>query len=429
MALNIAPSVAPTVFEEQSFLSQHVLTDSLSTSLAVDVSSVTVHVDGVLYTGTSIVVNYVSSLTLNLLTVSGVYLDVFNNDNWLARAAETTTSNTTYEVYTRPPECKTYYAGWSYNPDTRASVDVSIAVNTSAGTGEISQLVRNNWNLRRRRLLDFIRCGQEETNGALRAPDFADEPELSSVVVVFGFEFTTSLAGTVTDFNLRDSALAAGWDGTASMLAKIYISTSCTVRGSTTSTPAFRTGVLSTGTYVNIFNSGYIVGRGGTGGQGASIPIPISAGCKYTNISPGSNGGDAIYIDNANCSVVIDNTGTIGGGGGGGGAGASNVTALTLYSAYGGSGGGGAGFGAAGTGSGRLGQPGTLTAGGVAGAGQSSQAGPGGAGGALGRPGARGGGSCTPTNGGAAGRAVVTNGASVIWYRGYNTTQVLGSVI
>ena len=75
------------------------------------------------------------------------------------------------------------------------------------------------------------------------------------------------------------------------------------------SEPALTTGNLSNGSNIIIVNNGYIVGKGGGGGN--------YPGGKTSGL-PGGNGGNALEILT---ETSIKNTGIIGGGGGGGGAG------------------------------------------------------------------------------------------------------------
>jgi hypothetical protein len=91
----------------------------------------------------------------------------------------------------------------------------------------------------------------------------------------------------------------------------------------------------------------FVVGRGGDGANGGSVPSSGS-----TN---GQNGGPALF---AGHPTSVNNSGVIGGGGGGGGGGASGTNAANSTASGGGGGGGGAGFSAGGAG-GTAGLPGT----------------------------------------------------------------------
>lgn len=155
------------------------------------------------------------------------------------------------------------------------------------------------------------------------------------------------------------------------------------------------------GDKITIVNNGFIVGRGGTGGNGGGyINAGINAGL--------SAGGPALRVQRA---VSISNAGTIGGGGGGGGGGAWGGY-VTIgdggYSNGGGGGGGGQGYSGGGAGSGggasvpgnggSSGNPGTSSGPGTGGSGGSFASAPGGSGGTGGTLGAASGaagGNCT----------------------------------
>jgi hypothetical protein len=137
------------------------------------------------------------------------------------------------------------------------------------------------------------------------------------------FEFF--IGSTGTGVNLRTLALAAGWNGTANVLAKISIGVP--VSSSAVGTPAITIdGSFPNG--VKLSNSGTVSGAtgttGSTGTHGARGLGGISPG--YTNGPPGSAGGTAGNGGNGSAggisistsiAVTIDNLGTINGGAGG----------------------------------------------------------------------------------------------------------------
>jgi hypothetical protein len=129
-------------------------------------------------------------------------------------------------------------------------------------------------------------------------------------------------------------------------------------------------GSLASGDTLKLVNNGYIIGKGGQGGNGVSFP----------GNNPGGNGGPALSIFN---NITIDNLSYIAGGGGGGAGAKSNV--------YGFTGGGGGG------------------AGGGNGGGSSTHSGAGGAGGSIGNSGANG---SYGVLGGGGGRILPGNGGS-----------------
>ncbi len=269
----------------------------------------------------------------------------------------------------------------------------------------------------------------------------------------------------------------------------LTINSGVKVYSNSTSQPALDTGTLPSGTTIKIVNNGYIVGKGGDGGRGGGV---WSGGCCWNNWADsarvGTAGGNALEL---RLPVTIDNTnGNIwsGGGGGGGGAGAMMWSMVRT----GGGGGGGAGGGLGDTdvngmtcygsaeqhscGSGnyctsRAGagaNGGIITGPGVGGAGTSGgnqqaqescdengncscsvgaggngASGTGGTGGDYGQSGNTGGSSsvwgwcgCSGdnysqsggANGGAAGKAIITNSSSITWLGGNNGSQVKGAV-
>lgn len=110
--------------------------------------------------------------------------------------------------------------------------------------------------------------------------------------------FTFNIAGG-TSVNLRNAALAAGWNGVSNVTANI----TANIGATNTSTPALTiSGGFPNGVQVNINSGVYVVGAGGAG---AGVQI-------------GGNGGPALSVGAA---VTITNLGIIGGGGGGGGSG------------------------------------------------------------------------------------------------------------
>jgi len=234
-------------------------------------------------------------------------------------------------------------------------------------------------------------------------------------------EFTFSITSNQTNANLRTLALAAGWPGTAKVVATInsgiYISSNSTGTAGLTINGSFPNGV-------SLVNNGFIVGMGGGGGNGAFRLVNT-----VTGAASGASGGLALAVTVA--VTITNGSGTIGGGGGGGGGGGYGSTqagislCATIYN-VGGSGGGGGrtgtsnssgGSGGAGTGfdanpPGLDGAAGTNAGGGAGGASQtfnngfgSATGAAGGTGGTWGSSGASGG------NGSGTGGSGSSNGA------------------
>jgi hypothetical protein len=217
-----------------------------------------------------------------------------------------------------------------------------------------------------------------------------------------------------TDINLRSAAISAGWPGSGAVQANISPGT--TIQSSSTGAYALTINGSWPGG-VTLVNSGTIVGKGGTGGQGGYVPI---GNPTTTPGKSGFTGGTAILVS---VPVTINNaSGTISGGGGGGGGGGA-YTCGRSGTGGGGGGGGGNGFGTGGAGGFQPGFPqfqgvtgtvGGALSGGPGGPGKSCPLGTGGTGGAggsnagAGSPGA-GAGSGSPGPAGSGGNALSGN--------------------
>lgn len=219
-----------------------------------------------------------------------------------------------------------------------------------------------------------------------------------------------------TDTNNYDAFIAAGSpDGSVDV--RLIIEPGIYVYSTDSAEPSLKLTGFDADSIITVINRGWIVGKGGTGG--------------YGHYGAGQAGGHAMITDQI---VSIDNTsGNIFGGGGGGGGG------RYVGSAGGGGGGGGQGRedapGGAPSGNGGTGGTGNLSGPGAGGSRGSywvhdSEGGgyytygySGAAGGVWGSAGANRYGA-----GGAAGKAIETGGAAVIFTGGNNAAQVKGAV-
>lgn len=172
-------------------------------------------------------------------------------------------------------------------------------------------------------------------------------------------QFSFTLTGT--NVNLRDAAVAAGWNQSSRVVATIAAPT--TISSSSTGTPALTVNGSFPGG-VELINNGVIVGRGGNGGNGGSSTTLTGAA--------GAGGGTALSVSSA---ISITNNGTVAGGGGGGGGGGAG------FASRGNNGGGGGGGGGRGVSSGGAGGGGVPAPGTPGGAGTLAAAGTGGPGG------------------------------------------------
>ncbi|WP_287373620.1 hypothetical protein [Prosthecochloris sp.] len=226
---------------------------------------------------------------------------------------------------------------------------------------------------------------------------YDDQPDQGLMVVVTNDE---------TDYNFRteyDKAYAAPKSGD---IVTCLIESGVKIGTSTNTGFAFTVGTWSEpGVILKIINNGYIVGKGGDGGN-------------YPGSKDGEDGADALYTRQP---VTIINNGTIAGGGGGGGVGV--VTLLGAMYSSGGGGGAGYLFGIGGSGymhdqDDNLGSDGTITEGGSAG--YAILGVQGGSGGDLGQDGFDGSGLLFNGDGGLAGVAVDGNS--------YVTWEVTGTI-
>ena len=181
---------------------------------------------------------------------------------------------------------------------------------------------------------------------------------------------------------------------------------------SSTVAAGFQQGAFPVGATLKIINLGFIMGKGGAGGDGGSATAgtPIT----YGTAAAGGDGGDALELTT---DCTIDNAyGFIGGGGGGSG----GYTGASATSGDGGDGGQGCNGGAAGLAGAAIGD-GILE-------GQGGQAGTkeyaGTTGGEWGEAGDN-----NDATGGAAGSAIITNGNTVTITSGNNSAQIKGAVV
>lgn len=245
---------------------------------------------------------------------------------------------------------------------------------------------------------------------------------LSGFGVGGGFDLAVTLSASTNNYNVKNAAIAAGWDQLSPLSIVLTINAGVVIGSTSVSTAAFDSGTsLPEGSKLTITNNGTIKGKGGAGTS--CRWVSASSGYWASNGGP-EPGGTAIRTT---IPTLIDNTsGVVAGGGGGGGF-------IGGYAAGGATSGGAAGGGGAGSvvgGAATLthevyghlasSAAGTATAGGV-GSVYDSINGP--SGGALGAAGQEGtyytfGGGSVATAGGAAGaclegKAYVNGGAGI----------------
>jgi hypothetical protein len=143
---------------------------------------------------------------------------------------------------------------------------------------------------------------------------------------------TFTISTNTASYNIYNALVATGWSGSSPPGVKFKANVNITspsptiqtvVYAADTTTAALRTGSLPS--FANLLiqtlhTNTFVVGMGGAGGGGATAVGPAAS----ENGSPGSPGGNAIFVEAGFANIV--NQGHIGGGGGGGGGG-GNYTA------------------------------------------------------------------------------------------------------
>lgn len=106
------------------------------------------------------------------------------------------------------------------------------------------------------------------------------------------------------NFNVRNRAIAAGWNQILPLVATITVNAGVVIGSASTAAYAFDTDSgFPAGSSLTLTNNGYIVGAGGGGGKGGDATA--CGGCGFG----GGNGGPALR---AAAYVTIANYGTIG---------------------------------------------------------------------------------------------------------------------
>lgn len=262
----------------------------------------------------------------------------------------------------------------------------------------------------------------------------------ANVSAAGGAQFQYTIAENTVDWNLLARVGSLGGPVTVN----ITISQGVMVQATCPGTPAMDLSGLPVSSTINIFNSGYVLGKGGQAGDGGSFARAVADIGPVVGGTSGRPGGNAIKGVGSGITLNITNAaGHIWGGGGGGGGGGFTTPGGTVEAA-GGGGGGGAGGGGAGSGGmgslaggstrgvngvdGSTGPLGTFGTGG-AGATNGATGYAGGSGGDWGAAGAAGAGA-TPTDGagGTAGKAIELNGGTANFISGSGSPNVKGAV-
>jgi hypothetical protein len=314
-----------TVYDEQNFISRHFVTAVLP-----DTGTVTLSSYSITTAAAPVGVNFATGVTVSIagssLTISGKYRNVFNDESWVIRGQERNTSLSTYTSVDDIPD--RYYAVVEYQPDLRAEIAVNISIVTDKGSTSLTQLVNNDWSLKRNRFIDVIYAADVDRNTFNRNVLLAGPADIDSDEINTTYIFTTSISVNTTNYNLYNDALLAGWSGINPILATVTVDAGVYVYSTNTGTAGFDAGnEFPAGSSMNLINNGFIIGMGGNG----------------VMLGDGLPGGPAMNI---NLAVSITNNSYIAGGGGGGAGGwETPLFGETGAMLNGVSGGGGAGGG------------------------------------------------------------------------------------
>ena len=146
------------------------------------------------------------------------------------------------------------------------------------------------------------------------------------------FTFSAQILTSTQNYDIRAAAVTSGWDQVLPLNATVVVANGVYVWSDTTSTAALVTGsTFPVGSTISIVNNGFIMGKGGWGGD-----VPFANTAVFGG-GAGGVGGPAMSLG---YNISLTNNSYIAGGGGGGGS-----REGTGFSG-GGGGGGGAGGGA-----------------------------------------------------------------------------------
>jgi hypothetical protein len=262
-----------------------------------------------------------------------------------------------------------------------------------------------------------------------------------SIAAASGATYNVTITSNEIDVNL---AARLGTVGSAATVNLTIAQGVVLQAGSTGSYALDCSSSLPSGSTLNLYNLGYVIGKGGRGGRGSGAHVSGSGNFGWnTGPTPGYPGGTAIRGPGSGVTFNVTNAnGHIYAGGGGGGGGAGSITS-NGGEAAGGGGGGGAGGSDGGDGGsvnelragqgidGSSGVNGTFGAGGASTTAGGATAANGGAGGdwaTAGTAAATDGAGATGGLGGAAGKAIELGGGSITFLSGSGSPNVEGIV-
>ena len=154
MNLVLIPATPRSVYEYELFGSTHIISTlnlyGTYSSVACTLLGWTISVPGT----SNISMTILNSSTL---IISGWYEQVFEDDYLEYRDGRRTSSIVRVHGYDSLPE--NYFKATKYNPDQRQQLTADITIYTDQGTINTTQVIKNNWDYKRRRLTEFIHGG------------------------------------------------------------------------------------------------------------------------------------------------------------------------------------------------------------------------------------------------------------------------------
>lgn len=361
MAILVFPTTALTVYEDQYFVSRHFIATTAVTLLSYSITT------SASPCSSNFAANVAVQISGSSLTISGRYQNIFIDTEYKNRNTKPVSSLSVYTAIEAMPN--EYYAAVQYKPDMRDSINVNIEIVTDFGTTSLSQIVRNDWNHKRNRLLDWVYADEVDQFSIRRDlllplpanidSGLAETYSTSITYSVVGSGFFTVPAGV---FFITVEALGAGGGGGSGNENNWEHGGGGGGSGGFQKTDLF----VQPGSII-----AWQVGAGGAGMPGSRTGVASPGGDTYFGsiISTGGAGGTAETGDGVNNGAffgkggaggtpngITGANGTVGNGGANGGKGADSPVGTGTIAPYGTGGAGGgqsngvAGYGGSATG-------------------------------------------------------------------------------
>ena len=293
-----------TVYEEEVWYDTAEVQYLGVTVSSVTVSSFTVSMSDI--TGLSCVFDE------GVLIFTGVHRSAFNENYWTSRDNETTTAATVTKGTNWPD---VYYAGYRYQPDNLQYTSVTWTVVTDLGTFLATQLIKNNWNVKREFIQTFVFQGTGETVNGTSATRYAKINQSTPLSAASFAVTNTNTAALITATFDSAPGLSPG--------EVIVVDVTSTAINHSLAEGTFNVVAVTSNNIITYYASGYGVLQSSSTTEAQAVIEDIS----YT--TPGT------YFFTATTIMVGTNLSIVGVGAGGGSAGSGSNYA-------GGGGGGGA---------------------------------------------------------------------------------------